>query len=224
MEIKKNPEVDLRRYRTIFSLAGLSLSLALVLGILHYKQYDRDQSASVDFEYSEDEIDVEQTIQDKPPPPPDEQPPILEVVEDEVEIEPQPEIKSTEDDEEAYVPPPPPPPDDIDNSGEVFESWDVSKKAKFKGDMNQFIANNLVYPPIAVEEGIDGRVTVEFVVEPDGSIKRSSIKILSRPIGFGLEEEAINVVLKMSGMWEAAEQRDRPVRMRFRLPVRYVTQ
>lgn len=221
MEIKKNPEVDLRNYRTLFSAIGLVVALGFTLGLLYYTRYDKKGEATVDYEYNEDEMDVEQTVQEPEQQRPEPQPPTLEIAEDDEILPDQPDLEDTEDDEDAYVPPPPPPPDDIDNSGEIYESWDVSKKAAFKGNLNEFIVANLVYPQQAIDEGLEGKVTVEFVVEADGTIKRSSIKILSRPHGLGLEEEAIKVVLKMSGMWAPAEQREKPVRMRFRMPIRY---
>lgn len=227
MEIKKNPDVDVKNWRTIFALSGLAVALGLSLAILHYKQYDKVETATLDMDYSEEEIDVEQTVQEPEPVKPPPAPPVLEVVEDEVELEEQPEIEETEVDENEVIAPPPVIVDEIDNSNEVFESWDVSEQAAFKGGkkkMYEFIGNNLVYPPIAQEEGIQGRVTVEFTVEADGTIKRNSIKILGRKLGFGCDEAAIDVVSKMSGLWQPAKQRDKSVRMKFRLPIRFQIQ
>ena len=55
----------------------------------------------------------------------------------------------------------------------------------------EFIADNIKYPAEAKEEGIKGRVFVNFIVEPDGSV--SDIRVL-RGIGGGCDEEAVRVV------------------------------
>jgi len=105
---------------------------------------------------------------------------------------------------------------------EVFEIYQVQKKAVFKGGdkaMYQFIADSLVYPVKALENGVSGRVTVQFVVDTDGSI--SDVRIRGRRLGSGCEEAAMDVVKKMSGQWTPAMQRDKPVRMRFILPIKF---
>ena len=67
---------------------------------------------------------------------------------------------------------------------------------------------------------IEGKVNIQFVVMPDGSIK--DVEILgSRKIGWGCEEAAIAVIKKMSGMWNPAKQRDKKVPVRFRMPIKF---
>lgn len=67
--------------------------------------------------------------------------------------------------------------------------------------MMEFIAKNIKYPPMARESGIQGRVFVNFVVEPDGRV--SNVKVL-RGIGGGCDEEAIRVVESMPNGRQAA--------------------
>ena len=143
-----------------------------------------------------------------------------------IEIEEeQPEIEETETDDDEkieFVEIP----EEVEETNEVFEFFQVQKKAEFKGGqlaMQKFIAQNLVYPQLAIDENIEGRVMVQFVVNKDGSV--SNIQILGkRKYGFGLEDAAKAVVKKMSGMWTPALQRDKPVNMRFRLPVKFELQ
>lgn len=226
MEIKKNPNVDMMKLRSILMLVGMIVSLSSVYALINYKQYDKTASGLDEYVYEEEEVEVEQTVQEEEPPPPPEAPPQLEIVEDDIEIEEeQPEIEETETDDDEkieFVDIP----DEVEETNEVFEFFQVQKKAEFKGGqlaMQKFIAQNLVYPQLAIDENIEGRVMVQFVVNKDGSI--SNIQILGkRKYGFGLEDAAKAVVRKMSGMWSPALQRDKPVNMRFRLPVKFELQ
>ncbi len=81
----------------------------------------------------------------------------------------------------------------------------------------KFFADNLKYPKQAKENGIQGKVYVSFVVEPDGSV--TNIKIL-RGIGGGCDEEAIRVV-KLMPKWEPGTQRGKNVRVQFNLPIKF---
>ena len=106
---------------------------------------------------------------------------------------------------------------------ETYELFDVSERAEFKGGdngLNQFLAENITYPKPAIQDSVDGTVMLMFVIDKKGAIK--DVEVISKKIGYGLEEEAIRVLKATSGMWKPAMQRDKPVNMRFRLPVRFV--
>lgn len=106
---------------------------------------------------------------------------------------------------------------------EVFEK--VDEVAQFPGGqmaMFKFIQQNLVYPNAAKKDKIQGRVIVEFVVRPDGSI--TDIKIL-RSIGeakHGIDEAVIDLIEGMP-KWEPGMKNGKPVAMRYRLPIRFQT-
>ena len=100
----------------------------------------------------------------------------------------------------------------------VVESMPV-----FRGGMQElyvYLGNNIKYPVMAKESGIQGKVYVTFVVERDGSI--TSVKVL-RGIGGGCDEEAIRVVKAMP-RWTPGKQRGKPVRVQYNLPVRFTLQ
>lgn len=95
-------------------------------------------------------------------------------------------------------------------------------KATYKGGINalyQFVGQNVNYPEEAIEEGAEGQVILRFVIEKDSSI--SNIRIVSKRVGSGCDEEAIRVLKLTDGNWEPAYQRGQPVRMQFALPVRF---
>jgi protein TonB len=88
----------------------------------------------------------------------------------------------------------------------------------------EYIYKNVKYPAIARENGIQGRVVVQFVVEKDGKITDATVV---RDIGAGCGEEALRVVNSMNGMntrWTPGQQRGQPVRVQFTLPVSFKLQ
>ncbi|MBI1306522.1 MAG: TonB family protein [Bacteroidetes bacterium] len=226
MELKKSLKADISRYRMVFFLLGMCLSLSFVYGVINYKKYEIVEEQLDAYVYSEDEFEVEQTQQEEKPPPPPEAPPVIEIVEDDVIIEDdQPEIEDIEIDDDTKIDDfIPLPVDDEPVIDEPLEFYQVQEKAKFQGGdeaMIKFIQQNIVVPELAVNEGQSGTVLVSFVVEKNGQITNVKVDPRSRTVGFGCEEAAVDVVKKMSGMWSPALQRDKPVRMRFAIPVKF---
>ena len=84
-------------------------------------------------------------------------------------------------------------------------------------ELMKFLQKNLRYPPAARENGIEGRVVLQFVVDEQGNI--SDIQVL-RDIGGGCAEEAIRVVKSMPP-WRAGKQNGNPVKVYFKLPVTF---
>jgi protein TonB len=225
MEIKKTEKADISKHRMVMFLVGMIISLGVVYGTINYKQYEASNSDLEDYTYDEEEVEVEQTVQEEEPPPPPEAPPQLEIVEDDVEVkDDNPEVDDSETNDDDKIKPIIVP-TEVEETDEVFEIYQVQQKAEFKGGtkaMYKFISDNLEYPQVALAEGIEGKVTVQFVVGKNGDI--SKVQILGdRKVGFGCEEAAMAVVKKMAGMWNPALQRDKPVSMRFRLPIRFQT-
>ncbi len=223
MELKKNPKADISKWRFSFFEIGMILSLALVLYAFSYTQYEKEATNLGSMVYEEEMEVMENTVQKQQPPPPP-APPELKIVEDDVKIdEEQPEIETNETDQEEKIEKVELPTEEPENTNEVFEFHEVSEMAGFKGGeeaMYKYIAENLAYPPMAFENEIQGKVIVQFVVMPDGSLK--DIEVLgSKKLGWGCEEAAMAIVKKMSGMWTPAKQRDKKVPVRFRLPIKF---
>ena len=87
-------------------------------------------------------------------------------------------------------------------------------------EMMKFIHNNLRYPSLAAENGIQGTVIVNFVVDHEGKITR--IKVV-RGIGGGCDEEAMRVLSKMPN-WSPGRQGGKPVLVSYTVPIKYVLQ
>ena len=93
----------------------------------------------------------------------------------------------------------------------------VEEMPKFPGGeqaMFDFLSKNVKYPQEAREQGISGRVFVQFVIEKDGSA--SNVEVI-RGIGGGCDEEAVRVVEAMP-KWEPGKQKGKPVRVHFIVP------
>ena len=83
--------------------------------------------------------------------------------------------------------------------------------------MLQYIMKNIKYPEQAMKEGIQGRVTVRFIVEKDGSISDVRPILSVHPL---LNKEAVRVVESMP-KWTPGKQNGKPVRVRFNVPVMF---
>ncbi len=111
--------------------------------------------------------------------------------------------------------------DEVEADEEVFEMFQIEVKAKFNPNghsgLQLYIAENFEYPDTAVIAGVGGVVKLEWTVNKDGSV--SNVRTASKPIGYGIEDEAIRVIQSTSGMWTPAKARDRPVRSTYGMPL-----
>ena len=99
----------------------------------------------------------------------------------------------------------------------------VEQKPEFPGGeaaMYKWLGDNIVYPSAASEEGVQGRVVVEFVVGKDGSI--SNVKVV-RPRHPALDKEALRVVKAMP-KWLPGRNNGQPVKVTYTLPVTFKLQ
>ena len=226
MEEKKSPKANLENKKVMFTQIGLIISLLIAWMAFEHKSYDKreiDPSLLRQTEVVEEEM-VEITKQEEPKPQPVEVPKQttqLEIVEDDVEVE-DIEINAEVDQAEVieeYVPVEVEEDEVVEQ--EIFQI--VEEKPAYPGGdqkLMEFIAKGIKYPQIARETGIQGRVFVGFVVEPDGSV--SNVKVL-RGIGGGCDEEAMRVVKSMP-KWKPGKQRGKAVRVSYMLPVNFKLQ
>ena len=97
---------------------------------------------------------------------------------------------------------------------------DYETNAEFPGGdeaMYKWIAEHLKYPEECKAKGIQGRVTLSFVIEVDGSV--TGVKAVRSPDD-RLSQEAIRIVSAMP-KWKPATQMDKPVHCNYRLPITF---
>ena len=96
----------------------------------------------------------------------------------------------------------------------------VEEMPEFPGGvvkMNEYLSNSIVYPEYAVENNIEGRVIVEFVVNTDGTITDTQIKQSVHEL---LDNEALRIVKAMP-RWKPAKQKGKLVRVKYTLPINF---
>lgn len=224
MEKKKSDKANLENKRTVFLEIGFVLALALVFFAFEYKSYDKVEYTNVERLVDDTPEEIIPITEQKVKPPPPKPPPqvtIINVVEDDVEVEDDIEIDIDFDEDEAmeefqFV-------EDEEEIEEEQIFLVVENMPEFPGGeaaMYKFIGNNIDYPRMAKESGISGRVFVTFVVERDGSV--TDVQIL-RGIGGGCDEEAVRVIKAMP-KWNPGKQRGKPVRVQYRMPIKFTLQ
>ena len=226
MEEKKSPRANLENKKLMFIQIGMVISLLVAWLAFEHKSYDKREidPSLLNREVVVDEEMVEITKQEEQKPQPVEMPKQttqLEIVQDDVEVEDieiNAEVEQNEVIEE-YIAPEVVEDDVVEQ--EIFKI--VEEMPSFPGGeakLMEYVAKNVKYPQIARETGIQGRVFVNFVVEPDGSV--SNVSVL-RGIGGGCDEEAMRVVKNMP-KWKPGKQRGKPVRVQYMLPVNFKLQ
>lgn len=103
-----------------------------------------------------------------------------------------------------------------EGGADIFISVEV--EPSFPGGMRAFlnyVAENYQFPLAAKEQGVNGKVMLNFIVEKDGTL--SNIKVV-RDLGFGTGLEAVRI-LEKSPIWKPGIQNGRPVRVSYSLPI-----
>ena len=225
MEIKKSKKADLNNKSGLFIEIGFVAVLALLLVAFEWTSKPIENTllgSSTDDVLEEEIIPVtRQQIELPPPPPPPQMIAELNIVENDLDIE-EIDFESTEADENASIDYVPFTEEEEAAEEEVF--FIVEDMPKFKGgsleDFRKWTFENLRYPEIAAENGISGRVFVQFAVNTKGEI---CDVVVVRGVDPALDKEAIRVV-KSSPQWTPGKQRGRPVKVQFTFPIVFVLQ
>lgn len=112
-------------------------------------------------------------------------------------------------------------PKTLDTDADVF--FIVEDMPEFPGGemaLRKYIANNIEYPQVAQDNGIQGKVYVTFVVSKDGSVANAKI---ARGIDPALDKEALRVVNSLP-KWEPGKQRGENVNVSYTVPINFALQ
>lgn len=226
MELKKSEKADLESRKGIFFQLGLVFAMAVILVAFEWKSYDALDINTMGDQRTLNEVEELATItqQNTPPPPPPPPAPsmVLNIVENTAEIDDDISIDAEADEntlvEEYKAPVMKQVDEEVVEEQEIFMV--VENAPAFPGGdvaRMKFLQDNIKYPQMARESGIQGTVYVTFVVERNGNV--TDVKIL-RGIGGGCDEEAVRVVQNMP-KWEPGKQRGKPVRVQFNMPIKF---
>jgi len=208
--MRKKSRADLRKYYLIFLETGMIVVLLIFIAAM--KLDLRTEAPDTDLTDEQEVVEMEEIErtkqEEKPPPPPRPQVPV-EVPNDEI-IEDQNINLDAElnFDEPLDMPPPPEEEEDEEDFFRVVETM-----PKLIGGLAK-LQQCAKYPDKARRAGIEGRVTIQFIVNEEGEVEDP--KVL-RGIGGGADEEALRCVKEAK--FQPGRQRGKPVRVQYSLPV-----
>ena len=223
MQLKKSQKASLEDKKVVYVLMGFVFVLSLCYVALEWTEKEVTKYEVADMEFTfEEEVEIQQTTQETPPPPPP--PPVqevevLNVVEDDVETE-SIEI-NTEDDKDVEVVIAAPVEAPVEEEEEEVVFVVVETMPEFPGGQQalfKYLSENVKYPVIAQENGIQGRVICQFVVNKDGSIVE--VEVVRSGGDASLDKEAVRVIKSMP-KWKPGKQRGKAVRVKYTVPVNF---
>lgn len=234
---KKYQAVNVERWITSLTLVGLVLATGFMF--MAFTIAEKPKEIIFDELHLPDMPEEEPPIltHKKLPPPPPPPPPIIKIVPDEKVLDDEPKIKVITIDELEEITIPEPEvvfdgivedmlteakePEVVEEEAEIFII--VEEMPSFKGGetaLLKYLYSNIKYPAIAKENGIQGIIYVQFIVNEDGDI---TDVIVPRDIGGGCGDEAARVVNAMP-KWNPGKQRGKAVKVKFGVPVRFKLQ
>lgn len=227
MQIKKSEKANQENKKFTYLLMGFVFVLSVCYVALEWteKEVTKYEVQDMDF-LIEDEIEIQQTTQEvtpPPPPPPVQEVQALEVVENEVETE-HLDINTEDDEKEEVVIAPPVEEVKEEEEDEQVVFVIVESMPEFPGGQQalfKYLSENVKYPVIAQENGIQGRVICQFVVNKDGSIV--DVEVARSAGDASLDKEAVRVIKSMP-KWKPGQQRGKAVRVKYTVPVNFKLQ
>jgi len=227
MKTKKSPKADLEKKRGLFLEIGLVIALAICFAAF---EWSTETVEIADLGKAANETIIEQDIistdpddpekYEEPEPEPIEVIEIFDVKDDSEDVERvnfDSEVKDNNPPTIILVK------DDIipETATDPVPWFDVEKKPLFPGGdaaLLKFINENTKYPKVPKELGIDGTVTVKFVIDKTGKVINAEI---AKGVDPYLDAEALRVVSLIPN-WEPGKQREIPVPVTFYLPIKFI--
>ncbi len=219
MRTHKNPRADIRKdYRITLEIAFI---VALSLTILAVRAPMHSNGDELGFTLADQEVvhmeEIVQTEQIERPPPPPRPPVPVEVPNDAILDEVVLDLDVSLDLDAIVELPPPPAPaiEEVEEEMEPEIFVVVENMPEIIGGATR-IYENLIYPEIARQAGVEGLVVIQVVVEPDGTPSGTMVARSASPV---LDNAAIAAVEGLR--FVPGKQRGQPVRVRMAIPIRF---
>ena len=224
MQVKKSQKASLEDKKIIYVLMGFVFVLSVCYVAFEWTEKEVTKYEVVDTDFLfEEEVEIQQTTQQEttppPPPPAVQEVEVLNVVEDDVETESIEINTEDEKDVEVVIAPPVEAPVEEEEEEVVFVV--VETMPEFPGGQQalfKYLSENVKYPVIAQENGIQGRVICQFVVNKDGAIV--DVEVVRSGGDPSLDKEAVRVIKSMP-KWNPGKQRGKAVRVKYTVPVNF---
>lgn len=234
---KKGDEYTIKGIVFAVVLFTASISAPVIINYIESKIPKENEVKVTDVTTLEEPPPIDKN---EPPPPPTEPPPPLKSTvkftppeikpDEEVPDDEPPPIQEEMKDKDAGVTTVEGDPNGVDASlteggegdGDAPEILTFAEQMpEFSGgaeEMYKYLSKNIAFPPLARENGVEGKVVLTFVVGSDGKI--SQIEQVGKKLGWGCDEEAVRVVKGMPS-WTPGKQNGKPVTVKFTLPIRF---
>jgi protein TonB len=226
METKKSDRANLEKKRSMFFQVGLLIALGVAFVAFEWQVAPRISDITWDPPVSHiEEVDVIRTYSEPPPPVPPQINLELAIVDNTVDVGDIPDITFSVEGGENILSP-----ENFSESTiteeiepEIFNPSLVEVQAMFNGKpaeeaFREYISQNLRYPHIAIDNGISGKVFVQFVVDQKGNVV--DVQVV-RSADQSLDTEALRLIKSTSGMWTPGKQRNTPVKVRYTFPITF---
>ncbi|MCB0717276.1 MAG: energy transducer TonB [Bacteroidetes bacterium] len=216
MALRKSTKADLKSGYRVVTLVGMVLSLLLLIALTNapLRASEPDPIIMTNQEVVQIE-EIQQTKQQETPPPPPKPPVPVEVPNDEILENDELDLDASLDIDEPIADLPPPPPAEEPEEPEPAFFVVVEDPPELIGGM-EALHKKINYPPIAKKAGVEGRVTVQFIVNEQGNVQDA---VVLRGIGAGCDEEALRAITSMK--FKPGKQRGKPVKVKMSLPVMF---
>lgn len=222
MELKKNPRADLRQYTGLFFEVGLAVALGVVLASFNYANHERNRMVFGDIDNYDIEdvmIPITRSMPVTPPPAPPKVAEVITIIETDSDLEEDFEVDDVEATQETMIA-------IVERSGEEEEEEEevpfalAEVRPEFPGGeaaLQKYIASHVQYPEVARDNGLQGKVYVQFVINKRGEVENA---IIARGIDAVLDKEALRVIQSLP-KWKPGVQRGKPVRVSYTVPINF---
>lgn len=222
MELKKNPRADLRQYTGLFFEVGLAVALGVVLASFNYANHERNRMVFGDIDNYDIEdvmIPITRSMPVTPPPAPPKVAEVITIIETDSDLEEDFEVDDVEATQETMIA-------IVERSGEEEEVEEevpfalAEVRPEFPGGeaaLQKYIASHVQYPEVARDNGLQGKVYVQFVINKRGEVENA---IIARGIDAVLDKEALRVIQSLP-KWKPGVQRGKPVRVSYTVPINF---
>jgi protein TonB len=226
MTIKKTPQANMEKQKSTFFLLGTAIVLSFVLIAFEWSTNELKDNPFLNSGWESFDVEeIPQTIEKEPEPEPIQMPVFAELINIIDDSSLATNVFDLFSGDPGNLPDlsifiyNPVPRDTTPLEPDHFVS--VEEMPEFRGGdlnkFNQWVNERIRYPEIPKQNGIQGRVVIGFMIEPDGSV--SNVKVI-KGVDHYLDEEALRVV-SSSPAWTPGRHNARPVRVRFFLPISF---
>jgi TonB family protein len=106
---------------------------------------------------------------------------------------------------------------EVESSGPAYSTFQMAEPIGGRRAFKRYLEDKLIYPQQAIANKVEGKVTVQFIVETTGKLTNFNVV---KGIGYGCDEELIRLI-KQGPKWSATKRDDELVKSRVRVRIRF---